>query len=39
MYAGTLPGPEKQPQLREFFYEDDIQLQIQVPPPPGVDDL
>ena len=32
MYVGTLPGPEKQPLLREFFYEDDIQLQIQVAP-------
>ena len=30
MYARTLPGPEK---LCDFFYEDDIQLQIQVPPP------
>ena len=30
--ARTLPGPEKQPLLREFFYEDDIQLQIQVAP-------
>ena len=34
MYARTLPGPENNPKLREFFYEDDIQLQIQVPPPP-----
>ena len=24
MYVRTLPGPEKQPLLREFFYEDDI---------------
>ena len=29
MYVRTLPGPEKN------FYEDDIQLQIQVPPPRG----
>ena len=33
MYACTLPGPEKQTLLREFFYADDIQLQIQVAPP------
>ena len=33
MYTCTLLGPEKQPLLREFFYEDDIQLQIQVPRP------
>ena len=34
MYARTLPGPEKQPLLRDydFFYADDIQLQIQVAP-------
>ena len=32
MYAGTLPGPEKQPQLRDFVFEDDIQLQMQVGP-------
>ena len=32
MYARTLPGPEKQP-LREFFYEDDIRLQIHGGPP------
>ena len=34
MYARTLPGPEKQPQLCDFFYfyEADIQLQIQVTP-------
>ena len=30
MYARTLPGSEK---LRECFYADDIQLQIQVGPP------
>ena len=30
MYARTLPDPEKQPFfIREFCYEDDIQLQIQ----------
>ena len=34
MYLRTLPGPEKQPYLREFLYDDDIQLQMQVPPPP-----
>ena len=28
--------PEKQPKLRDFFYEDDNQLQIQVPPGSGV---
>ena len=33
MYTRTLPGPEKQPSLHEFFYECDIQLQIQVSPP------
>ena len=33
MYTRTLSGPEKQPLLCEFFYEDDTQLQIQVPPP------
>ena len=39
MYERTLPGLEKQPQLPDFFYEHDIQLQIQVPPtphPPGL---
>ena len=30
MYARTPSGPEKQPLLRDFLYEDDIQLQIQV---------
>ena len=31
MYARTLPGLEKQ--ITWIFYKDDIQLQIQVPPP------
>ena len=38
MYAHTSHGPKKQllkKKLREFFYEDDIQLRIQVSPPPG----
>ena len=35
MYARTSFGPEKRPLLREFFYVDDIHLEIQVPPPPG----
>ena len=34
MYARPLPGLEKQPNY--IFFEDDIQLQIQVPPPPRV---
>ena len=35
MYAHTLPGPEKNNPnyVNFFFYEDDIQLQIQVAPP------
>ena len=36
MYARTSFGPEKQPQLREFFYADDIHREIQVGPPPGI---
>ena len=30
MYVRTLPSPVKQSLLCEFFYEDDIQLKIQV---------
>ena len=33
MYARTLPGPENDPNYVNFFYADDIQLQIQVAPP------
>ena len=35
MYARTVPGPEKQPLLREFLDEPDTPLDIRVPPPPG----
>ena len=33
MYARTVPGPEKQPQLREFLDEPDTPLDIWVAPP------
>ena len=33
MCARTVPGPEKQPQLREFLDEPDTPLDIRVPPP------
>ena len=32
MYVRTLPGPEKQPYLREFLDEPDTPLDIWVPP-------
>ena len=35
MYARTVPGPEKQPLLREFLDEPDTPLDIRMPPPPG----
>ena len=34
MYTRTVPGPEKQPSLREFLDEPDTPLDIRVPPPP-----
>ena len=33
MYARTVPGPEKQPSLRDFLDEPDTPLDIRVPPP------
>ena len=33
MYARTVPGPEKQPLLREFLDEPDTPLDIRVAPP------
>ena len=32
MYARTVPGPEKQPQLREFLDKPDTPLYIRVAP-------
>ena len=32
MYTRTLPGPQNNSNNVIFFYEDDIQLQMQVPP-------
>ena len=32
MYARTLPGPEKQPYLREFLDEPDTPLTFEWPP-------
>ena len=39
MYARTVPGPEKQPQLRDFLDEPDTPLDIRVAPrgPIGLD--
>ena len=35
MYACAVPGPEKQPQLREFLDEPDTPLTFEWPHPPG----